>query len=161
MVITFSPNIEYIHLKPAQGNHVMSSLTRPKLTANLRHQIESQFSLETATWSGSLRIISSVPLKAGRGLMLGSLYLIRVKFWSGAGKGRTTKSSGLYRSLGSLPRRPKCSPRVRIRFGVTNHLRGRRRQAQVHHRSGPLSARWNCSGQIGFLLDGERHHIYI
>ena len=122
--------------------------------------MESQFSCETATWSGSLRIMSSVPLKAGRGLMLGSLYLIGVKFWTGAGKGRTTKSSGLYRSLGSLPRRPKCSPRVRIRFGVTNHLRGRRRQAQVHHRSGPLSARWNCSGQIGFLLDGEPHHIY-
>ena len=31
--------------------------------------MESQFSFETATWSGSLRIMSSVPLKAGRGLI--------------------------------------------------------------------------------------------
>ena len=62
---------------------------------NCGFAIESQFSLETATWSGSLRIMFSVPSKAGRGLILGSLYLIRVKFWAGAGKGRTTKSFGL------------------------------------------------------------------
>ena len=146
-------------LRSAQVNHATPNSTWPKLTANFRHQIESQFSFETATWSGSLRIMSSVPLKAGRGLMFGSLYLISVKFWTGAGKGRTTKSSGLYRSLGSLPRRPKCSPRIKMRFG-THHLRGRRRQAQVHHKSGPLSTRWNCSGQTGFLLDGESYHMY-
>ena len=69
----------------------MPSVTWPKLTADLRHQIESQFSLESAKWSGSLRIMFSVPSKAGRGLILGSLYLIRVKFWAGVGKGREVR----------------------------------------------------------------------
>ena len=88
-------------------NHSTGNLTWPKSIEKARHQRDSHLRLATMAFSGSLRMISSAPKKAGRGRMLGSLYWIVGKFaLGGGGNGRTTRSLGLSKSLGLLPLSP-------------------------------------------------------
>ena len=135
-------------------NHSTGNLTWPKSREKARHQTDSHLRLASVTLSGSLRRISSEPEKAGRGRMLGSLYWIMGKFSLGGGKGRTTRSLGLSRSLGLLPLSPaECN--IWPNQTIINHLRGKKHQVPNHHRPTPSQEGWSCQEQTAVHLNLE------
>ena len=143
-------------------NHSTGNLTWPKSREKARHQTDSHLRLASVTLSGSLRRISSEPEKAGRGRMLGSLYWIMGKFSLGGGKGRTTRSLGLSRSLGLLPLSPaECN--IWPNQTIINHLRGKKHQVPDHHRPTPSQAGWSCQEQtaVHLKLKLREYHIKI